>query len=190
MPPAQLAWNTQEKSLKVEAQRWVKERIKEHFESDAGYEPLTAREMMNRLDLDVTQPSGYARIVKADTQSYTERYALVRNTLEGLARQRVVSLGTTIGTRGSPVATTYSRPRDANEQWDVQIEGDPVAVGRARNGIREWLSLDGSVLDGITGIIFTPKTRKSGGTRQDGQMEVAEKSKKRSRKPRTTRGGD
>lgn len=188
MPPAQVEWNTQERSLKSEAQRWVKQRIKEHFESDAGYEPLTAREMMNRLDLDVTQPSGYARIVRADTVSYTERYALVRNTLEGLARQRVVSLGTTIGTRGAPVVTTYARPRSSSDHWDIQIEGDPECVSRARQGISEWLSLDGSVLDGVTGIIFTPKN-KSGGTHIDGQTSGNGK-KARSRKPRTTRGGD
>lgn len=188
MAPALAEWEQQEAQWRREANDWARKKLLEHFESDAAFNPMTAGELMAQLDADVSMPTAWARILKTDTVSYRERYSTVRNVLESLARQRIIAMGTTVNAKGREKSTTYSRPRDASDDWDIQIDGTAAAVQRARQGIRDWLQLDGSILDGVTGLKFTPKQR-AGGPRSVYE-QAAKHEGKPNRNRRATRGTD
>jgi hypothetical protein len=155
MPEALVKWREERETFRRQAIDWARSMLEEHFATEDAYKPRTAGELCQWLDDHPAQPRGWSMLVEKDTASYRERYGHVRNILEVLARQRVVAMGTTVNAKGNPKATTYARPHDATSEWDISLEGSPDAVARARQGIREWLSLDGSVLDGVTGVIFT-----------------------------------
>jgi hypothetical protein len=124
---------------------------------------MTAGEVLRMLDHDPTMPTGWARLVQSDTSSYRERYSTVRNTLEVLARQKFLVIGTTINAKGQENSTTYARPRDASADWSLQVDAvNPEHRNRALQGLKQWLAFEGSqFLDGISAILLT---RKSGGT--------------------------
>lgn len=191
MGPGVTEWQSLEARWKRESYDWVKAKIEAYLQTDGAFEPRTAGEILSMLDASTTDmPTGWARILRSDSASYKERYATVRNTLEVLARQKQVVLGTTVNIKGNPKATTYARPRDASAEWGIQIEGDATAVRRARAGIRDWLALDGSVLDGIDKIEFTRKSNALGvnayGTTTDSKTADRGLKQPRRRKPRAS----
>jgi hypothetical protein len=192
MAPALAEWQEQESKWKAEANAWVRDKLRQHFDSERGFEPMTAGDIMHMLDGDPSMPTGYARHVKSDTANYQERYALVRNLLEGLARQRIVVLGTTVNAKGLDRASTYARPRDASADWTIELDGSSIAVTRARAGLREWLQTSGAVLDGIDSVMLSRKTHirgdSSNGRTTEGAGSAQLKPARR-RNPRRTRGG-
>jgi hypothetical protein len=162
VPPALAKYQEQEVAWKAEATQWVRETLREFFESEAGYEPRTAAEVMDVLDREPSMPFGYARLVRSETPAYNERYATVRNALEGMARKRELVLGTAINAKGNPRATTYARPRDATKDWVIAVEASTHAAGaHARQAVKEWLQLEGSALEGVTSLTLR---RKRGGS--------------------------
>ncbi len=189
MVPALADWREQEDRWQHEALGWVRTKLTEHFESERGFAPMTAGDILARLDTDPSMPTAWARLVKSDTVSYRQRYSNVRNILEALARQKIVSMGTTVNAKGNPKSTTYARPRDASAEWTIDIQGSPAAVQRTRQGIRDWLSIDGSMLDGVTSLVFTRKITGSGGDDGSNQSIKAERSRPR-RQRRGTRGSN
>jgi hypothetical protein len=190
MAPALTAWQEQEARWKSEANAWVRDRLRAHFESEAGFEPMTAGNLLAKLDADTGMPTAWARVLKSDTVSYQERYSTVRNILEGLARQRIVVLGTTVNAKGLERATTYARPRDASTEWTIELDGASHATSAAQAGIREWLSTSGAVLNGINSVMLSRKTDRGvyGGSAQ-GTEGGNQGRPARRRNPRRTRGG-
>jgi hypothetical protein len=163
MAPALARWEEQVAHWKEEAAQWVRTRIEEHFSSEAGYQPMTAGEVMHMLDHDPSMPTGWARLVQSESTAYRERYAMVRNTLEVLARQRVLVIGSTVNVKGKENTSTYARPRDASADWTIDVEAlSSENRSRALQGIKQWLALDGGLcLEGVSTIMLE---RKSGGT--------------------------
>lgn len=202
-PPALVSWQEQLAKWKTEAQSWVKARLYAYFETPESYEPKTTAEIMTGvLDTDLSMPTGYSRIV--DSTGYAERYALVRNTLEGMARHKLVVIDSTLNSKGKESAA-YARPVNAADEWQIVVNAtDKDVLERALRGIREWLSIEGGVLSGVNGVMMARKAGGSGlyGRKETPPNEAADASRgnrgprkgkraaARSRKPRTTSGGD
>lgn len=205
--PAALAQvRADEARAEEKAKEWVRATLEALFTSDAGFEPRTSREVMAMLDTNIDMPTEYARFVKeGDIVLYNKRYQWARNTLEQLARKKLVVVGATLN-KFERDAATYARPRDASDEWTIEIDAlDHIAKMRALRGIKEWLQLDGAVLDNVKDVLLT---RKGSGGRQNGQAEAPQvfghrddsgaaagrgtgtKRKPRGRKPRLTQGGD
>lgn len=156
VPPALAEWQEQEERLRREAQTWARRKLEEHFSSELGFEPKSAGEMMQILDQQNDMPSGWARVLKSDTAAYKERYAMVRNTLEVLARQKFLIMGSATNSKGVP-STVYARPRDASADWDISLKGAPGAIHKAQDALKEWLRLEGAALDGVDLVQFKRK---------------------------------
>jgi hypothetical protein len=184
-PPAGLAeWHALVAKWKEETSAWVRKTLSEYFATDDGsYEPHTAGEIVKMLDERPDVPVGWSRLLDS-TPGYQERYAHVRNTLEHFARKRLVTLGTTINSRGNDQATTYARPYDASREWSIVIAADTdTAHNRARAEILEWLSLEGAALDGVTSVQLTKKGDAYGGGKARRAVVAAQGRRRRNPAP-------
>lgn len=165
LPPAVAEWRKQEEAWNAQASAWVRDTLGDFFtmtaEPGVGY---TTSDVLKMLDDLPTMPMAWGRLVKSESASYNKRYEMTRNSLEALARKRLVAVGTTTNAHGRERTTTYARPRDESQNWSLEIEAISNTVrARALNGIKTWLALDGgSVLDGVTSARFV--RRQSGGT--------------------------
>lgn len=148
--------------LRIEANAWAKARVDEHFASARGFEALTAGEVLSILDNDVTQPRGWSMMLEDGSPGYRERYRMVRNHLEVLARQRKLVIGSATNVKGRTDISTYSRPVDQTAAWSVTTKAaNGTAAHRAEQRVHEWLKLDDGVLEHVYEIHLV---RTSGGT--------------------------
>jgi hypothetical protein len=173
-------WHALVAKWKEETSVWARKILSEYFLTDAAYEPRTAGEVVKLLDERSDVPVGWSRLLDS-TPGYQERYALVRNTLEQMAHKRLLSLGTTINSRGNDQSTTYARPYDASREWSIVVDADSDTAGnRARAEILEWLQLEGGALDGVTSIRLTKKGGEYGGSKSR-RNDVATQGRRRRR---------
>lgn len=199
-PPALTHWQEQEAKWRVESQQWVKSTLLAYFKTPAADIARTSAEiMLEILDIDSTMPEAYARLMVKNR--YDERFHLVRNTLETIARSKACVIGSTLNKSGRE-ASTYARPQNAVDDWSIVVQTtDKGAEGRALHGIKEWLSLEGAVLRNVTGVMLI---RKAGGTETNettntaadksagnqGRASARGTRRINRRKPRDTEGGD
>jgi hypothetical protein len=190
--PAQLAWQENEAELRAQAREWAKQTIDAWVFNDATYTPRTAAAFLAKLDVDPSQPEAWAYFNKPGTQYYTDRYSMVRNHLEGLARSKQVVCGTTINRNGVEGSTTYARARDVTKLWHVEIPGD--RSGSIAQIIHVMLTTHGALLEAspIQGIFITRKQGRGVDLSEATRALATDKpgTTKARRKPRTTRGGD
>jgi hypothetical protein len=187
------------------AKAWVRTALEAFFATDAGFEPRTSREIMGLLDRDMSMPGAYARLAArdGDVAAYNKRYQWVRNALEAMSRKKLVVTSQTLN-KFERESATYARPRDASAEWSIEIDTtDNVARMRALNGIKQWLQLDGAVLQNVK---YVRMFRKPGVKQQYEQAKATEVPgrrnggsgttiggivrKPRGRKPRITQGSD
>jgi hypothetical protein len=193
---------------RAKAMDWARGKIVEYFESERGYTPMTAGDLLHLLDQQIDSPCGWQQLQDADSTAYRHRYAIVRNTLEVLARQKKLVIGSTVNAKGKDNSATYSRPRDASADWNVGISATSGSADhRVRQRVNEWLSFDDGTLHQVNEIHLVRKGVrfvKSSETkaqepfpapgRGDADQESPPK-KRRGRPPgsrnrRTTQGGD
>lgn len=203
-PPALTQWQQQEARWREEAQQWVKSTLVAYFGTEAADLARTTAEIMTELlDKHPGMPSAYARLL---SNRYAERYDLVRNTLEGLARNKACVIGSALNSKGRE-SSAYARPQNVADAWHVAVQAaDKESHDNAVRGIREWLSLDGATLRNVDGVMLSRK--QPGGTETDetdkattaavskgnagSSVRGAGRGPKRAgrRKPRDTSGGD
>jgi hypothetical protein len=187
-PAAILEWQERESKWNAEASAWVRATLTDYFATDEGaYTARTASQIMHELlDTRPDLPSAWARlVVNGDTVSYNKRYAICRNALEWLARNKHVVMGTATNTRGNERSATYARPRSAADQWVVEVKAMNAGEAHAaRNGILSWLALEGGeALRGSTVVVLTRKAEAypggeapksvTGGGKDDSRGETA-----------------
>jgi hypothetical protein len=194
-PEADLAppvreWREKEARLREEAKAWVRTRLQELFQADDTYTEYTTADVLRRLEKHTIMPQGWAMLVgRSDTVAYQDRYNIVRNALEVMAKHKQVVCGSTINKNGVEGTTTYARPRNVLDQWKIEIDGGDVSS--ITEALREVFASRGNILQDARAIFLArnePGGETNASTHAGTHSDTGNAAPKR-RKPRSTRGG-